>query len=78
MGGLSLGGQVLLEIMSQSREICDYVLIESALEIPSKFTYLMINPVSSSCYGLIKYKWFSKLQFKSLRIKKELFSEDLW
>ncbi len=28
-----------------------------------------------SCYGLIKHRWFSKLQFKSLRIKQELFEE---
>ena len=41
--------------------------------IPSKFTYFMIKPAFGSCYGLIKYKWFSKLQFKSLRIKQHLF-----
>ena len=43
--------------------------------IPSKFTYSMIKPAFGSCYGLIKYKWFSKLQFKSLRIKSNLFDE---
>ena len=72
MGGLSLGGQILLEILSQRKDICKYAIEESVLVIPSKFTYSMIKPAFGSCYGLIKYKWFSKLQFKSLRIKSNL------
>lgn len=75
MGGLSLGGQILLEILSQRKDICKYAMVESVLVIPSKFTYSMIKPAFGSCYGLIKYKWFSKLQFKSLRIKSNLFDE---
>ena len=75
IGGLSLGGQILLEILSQCKNICKYAIVESALVIPSKFTYSMIKPAFGSCYGLIKYKWFSKLQFKSLRIKPNLFDE---
>ena len=73
IGGLSLGGQILLEILSQRKDICQYAIVESALVIPSKFTYFMIKPAFGSCYGLIKYRWFSKLQFKSLRIKPNLF-----
>ncbi len=75
IGGLSLGGQIALEILSQKKDICQYALIESALVVPSKFTYAMIKPAFGSCYGLIKYRWFSKLQFKSLRIKQELFED---
>ena len=75
MGGLSLGGQILLEILSQRKDICKYAIVESVLVIPSKFTYSMIKPAFGSCYGLIKYKWVSKLQFKSLRIKPDLFDE---
>ena len=75
IGGLSLGGQILLEILSQRKDICQYAMVESALVIPSKFTYSMIKPAFGSCYGLIKYRWFSKLQFKSLRIKSNLFDE---
>ena len=73
IGGLSLGGQILLEILSQRKDICKYAIIESALVIPSKLTYAMIEPAFGSCYGLIKHKWFSKLQFKSLKIKPDLF-----
>ena len=75
MGGLSLGGQILLEVLSQCKDICKYAIVESALVIPSKFIYSMIKPAFGSCYGLIRYKWFSKLQFKSLRIKQELFED---
>lgn len=73
MAGLSLGGQVLLEILSQRKEICHYAMIESALVIPSKLTYSLIKPAFGSAYGLIKRKWFSKLQFHSLHLKPELF-----
>ena len=73
IGGLSLGGQILLEILSQRNDICKYAIIESALVIPSKRMYSMIKPAFGSCYGLIQYKWFSKLQFKSLKIKPDLF-----
>jgi len=75
IGGLSLGAQVALEILSQKKDICKFALIESALVLPSKFTYAMIKPVFGSCYGLIKHKWFSKLQFKSLQIKPNLFED---
>ena len=73
IGGLSLGGQILLEILSQRNNICKYAIIESALVIPSKITHSMIKPAFGSCYGLIKHKWFSKLQFKSLKIKSDLY-----
>lgn len=75
IGGLSLGGQILLEILSQRKDICQYAFIESALVIPSKLTYYLIKPAFGSCYGLVHYKWFSKLQFKSLRIKPDLFKD---
>ena len=75
MGGLSLGGQILLEILSQRGNICEYAIIESALVVPSRLTYSMIKPVFGSCYGLIRHKWFSQLQFKSLKIKQELFDD---
>lgn len=74
IGGLSLGGQVLVDILSQREDICKYAIIESALVIPMKFTYCMIKPTFSISYDLIKRKWFSKLQFSFLRIKDDLFN----
>lgn len=75
IGGLSLGGQILLEILSRKNDICDYAVIESALAVPMKATYKLIKPAFSASYGLISKKWFSRLQFNSLKIRKDLFSE---
>ena len=75
LGGLSLGGQVLLEILSRKKDICRFAIVESALVIPSKLTHSMIAPAFGSCYGLIKYRWFSKLQFDSYHLKPELFED---
>ena len=75
MGGLSLGGQILLEILARRNHICRYALVESALVLPSKITHAMIRPAFGSCYPLIHHKWFAKLQFASLHIKQELFED---
>jgi len=75
MGGLSLGGQILLEILSRKNDICDYAIIESALVVPMKATYKMIRPAFSMSYGLIAKKWFSQMQFNFLRIRKDLFGD---
>ena len=75
IGGLSLGGQVLLEMLSQRKDICSYALIESAAVIPSKITNKLISPAIGSTYGLVKKRSFAKMQFQSLHIKSELFEE---
>lgn len=73
IGGLSLGGQILLEILAKKNDICDFAIIESALAMPMKVTQKMIKPAFSMSYGLISKKWFSKMQFNSLKIRKDLF-----
>ena len=75
LGGLSLGAQVALEMLSQKGDICEHALIESAAVIPSKVTHALIRPSLACSYGLIKYRWFSRLQFKSLKMKDELFED---
>lgn len=75
MGGLSLGGQILLEILARRGDICRRALIESALVMPSRLTRALIKPTFGCSYGLIKQKWFARLQFSYLRIKKELFED---
>lgn len=73
IGGLSLGGQILLEIMSERKDICEYAVVESALAYKLYFSNKIIKPTINISYGLIKKRWFSKLQFKSLKIKNDLF-----
>ena len=75
IGGLSLGGQIAVEMLSQRPDICRYALIESALVKPMKLTHALIDPIFGMSYGLIKQKWFSKLQADYLGIPKVLFED---
>ena len=75
LGGLSLGGQIALEMLSQRPDICRYALIESALVKPMKLTSALIDPVFGMSYGLIQQKWFSRLQAEYLGIPKNLFDD---
>lgn len=72
-GGLSLGGQVLLELLAQRSSICDYAIIESALTLPMPLTKALTAPSFSLCYPLIRQRWFAKLQFRQLGIQPGLF-----
>ena len=74
-GGLSLGGQIAVEMLSQRKDICRYALIESALVKPSKLTAAMIGPTFGMSYGLVRQKWFAKLQADYLGIPKPLFDD---
>ena len=62
-------------MLSQRKDICSCALVESAAVIPSKLTNKLIAPAFGSCYGLMRNRSFAKLQFRSLRIKPELFEE---
>lgn len=73
--GLSLGGQVLVEMLSQRSNIFKYAVIESALCVPMALTAALISPMFGMSYGLIKKRWFAKVQFKSLKIQMELFED---
>ena len=75
IGGLSLGGQIALEMLSQRPDICRYALIESALVKPMKLTHALIGPTFGMSYGLIKQKWFAKMQAAYLGIPKKLFND---
>ncbi len=75
IGGLSLGGQILVEMLSQRKNICKFAIIESALVLPMRITSMIIKPMFSLFYPLVKMRWFAKLQFDSLHIKSSYFDE---
>ena len=75
IGGLSLGGQILLDILSQRKDICGYALVESALVKPSGVTGSLLKPTVSMSHWLIRRKSFALAQFRSLRIRDELFTD---
>ena len=75
LGGLSLGGQIAVEMLTQRPDICRFALIESVLVKPMKLTHALIKPTFGVSYGLIKQKWFAKLQAAYLGIPKKLFND---
>ena len=75
IGGLSLGAQILLEMLSQRNNICRYALVESAMAIPSGLTHALIVPAFGFSYALIRNRSFAKAQFRSLHITPELFED---
>ena len=75
IGGLSLGGQIAVEMLSQRPNICRYAVIESALVKPMKLTYGLVEPTFRMSYGLIKQKWFAKLQAGFLGVPKAMFDD---
>ena len=50
IGGLSLGGQILLEILSRRGDICRYAVAESASVIPSRLTHALVGPAFGGSY----------------------------
>lgn len=75
IGGLSIGAQIVTEVLSQRMEIADYAIIESALVYPIKGIGLMTVPTYQLFYGLVKQRWFSKMQAKALRIPSTMFEQ---
>ena len=75
IGGLSLGGQIAVEMLSQRPDICRYALIESTLVKPSNLTAALIGPTFGISYGLIKQRWFAKMQAAYLGIPMAMFDD---
>ena len=75
VGGLSLGGQIAVEMLTQRSDICRFALLESALVKPSKLTHALIKPTFGMSYGLIKQKWFARMQAAYLGIPQTLFDD---
>ena len=75
LGGLSLGGQIALEMLAQRPDICRSALIESVLVKPSRLTRALIGPTFAVSYGLIKQRWFARWQASYLGIPKALFED---
>ena len=75
IGGLSLGAQILVEMLSKRADVCRYAIVESASAIPSPVTGALIGPALSCCFALVQRRWFAKLQFRWLRIRNDLFED---
>lgn len=72
VGGLSVGAQIIAEVLSRRADIAEYAILESASVYPIKGT-AVIAPAYKLFYGLIRRRWFSKLQAKALCVPADLF-----
>jgi pimeloyl-ACP methyl ester carboxylesterase len=75
IGGLSIGAQIAVEVLSKRVDIAEYAILESALVYPIKGTAAMTVPTYKLFYGLVKRRWFSKLQAKSLCVPAVMFEQ---
>lgn len=75
IGGLSIGAQIVCEVLSQQGNIADNAIIESALVCPIKGTAALTVPTYKLFYGLIKKRWFAKMQSKTLCVPDDMFEK---
>ncbi|MEG2090892.1 alpha/beta hydrolase [Niameybacter sp.] len=73
IGGLSIGAQILCEVLAQRPNITQYAIVESGLVIPLKGTTALTVPTYQLCYGLVKKRWFAKMQAQTLYVPDKLF-----
>jgi pimeloyl-ACP methyl ester carboxylesterase len=73
--GLSLGAQIALEVLARRQNIAKYAVIESALVHPIKGVVALTVPTYKLFYGLVKQKWFSKMQAKTLFVPEDMFQQ---
>lgn len=75
IGGLSIGAQIVTEVLSIRLGIAEYAVIESALVYPIKGITTLTVPSYKLFYRLVKKKWFSKLQSKTLFVPDKMFEQ---
>ena len=77
LSGLSLGAQIVTEILSKRSNITNFAVIESALVYPIKWMTFLAVPGYKVFYSLIKKKWLSKLKDSLNMTKKSLINISL-
>lgn len=75
LSGLSLGAQIVAEVLSRRKDIAKYAMIESALVYPIKGVVALTVPTYRLLYGLVKKKWFSRMQAKTLFVPENRFQQ---
>ncbi|MCR6547150.1 alpha/beta hydrolase [Dehalobacterium formicoaceticum] len=73
--GLSLGAQIVVEILSQRADIAKYAVVESALVVPPTGVIRFMVKSGSLFYGLIRQRWFARIQAKALYVPESLFDQ---
>ncbi len=75
MGGLSIGAQIVAEVLSRRASIAEYAIMESALVYPIQGTAAMVIPLYKLFYKLARKRWFSQRQAKALFIPADRYEQ---
>jgi len=73
--GFSLGAQIAVQILSLQPQLIDYAIINSALVRPNSFAKSLIKPTIRLSYPLIRNRFFSRLQAKTLYVHNDNFEQ---
>jgi pimeloyl-ACP methyl ester carboxylesterase len=73
LGGLSIGAQIVTEVLSKRDNVATFAILESPLVIPIVGITALTVPTLKLFYGLIKIKWFSKMQAKAIYVPEGMF-----
>ncbi len=73
LAGLSIGAQIICEILARRPDIAEYAVIESALLIPMPAVIKFGSPMIKLSFGLIQRRWFARLQAKQLCLPESMF-----
>ncbi|MFC7684844.1 alpha/beta fold hydrolase [Ureibacillus sp. GCM10028918] len=73
--GFSLGSQVIMQILSMKPNLIDYAIINSALVRPMAYGKHFIKPIIKCLLPLVKNRFFSKLQAKTLYVNEAYFEK---
>lgn len=73
--GFSLGSQVIIQLLSMKPDLIDFAIINSASVRPISYAKKLIKPTITLTFPLIKNRWFSKLQAKTLYLGEDYFEK---
>ncbi|CAG9620332.1 alpha/beta fold hydrolase [Sutcliffiella rhizosphaerae] len=73
LNGFSLGSQVIIQLLSMKPKLIDFAIINSASVRPMAIGKKLIKPTIQLSFPLIKNKYFSKLQAKTLYVSEDYF-----
>lgn len=73
--GLSLGAQLVVQLLSQEPDLAEVAVINSALVQPMAMAVALTKPMLAISLPLIKNRAFAKLQARQLYVGPELFEQ---
>ncbi|MCR8659066.1 alpha/beta fold hydrolase [Paenibacillus endoradicis] len=73
--GFSLGAQIVVQMLSMQPQLIDYAIINSALVRPNRLAKSLIKPSIRLSYSLIRNRFFSRLQAKTLYVSNDYFEQ---